>query len=149
MTRLLINLVATFFGLGYCPIAPGTVASLVIILAHRFILPSSLWMDIGLFFILFFLGVWASTYFSQSAHQDDPRPIVIDEVCGQHLSLMALPSSNLNLLLAFLLFRFLDIIKPFPINHTEKIKGGWGIMADDLAAGLVTRLLLAIYFLIF
>lgn len=146
---LLVKIVATFFGLGYCPIAPGTVASLVIILVHRFILPSSLWIDTGLFIVLFFSGVWASEYFSRSTKQDDPRQIVMDEACGQHLSVMALPASDFNLLLAFFLFRSLDIIKPFPINQTEKIKGGWGIMADDLAAGLLARFFLFIYHLFF
>jgi phosphatidylglycerophosphatase A len=149
--KLLIKLIASFFGLGYFPLAPGTLASFVFLLARRFLWPDrpSLWLEVVLFLLLLFSGTWASQLFSQSVNRNDPRQIVIDEVCGQALAIVALPSSRLNLLLAFILFRALDIIKPFPINRLEKIKGGWGIMADDLAAGLVARLLLGIYLLLF
>jgi len=149
--KLLVKLIASFFGLGYFPLAPGTLASFVFLLIRRFLWPDrpSLWFELALFLFLMFSGTWASHRFSQSVNGDDPRQIVIDEVCGQALAIIALPSSSLNLLLAFIFFRSLDIIKPFPINRLEKIKGGWGIMADDLAAGLVARLLLGIYLLIF
>lgn len=149
--KILVKLIATFFGLGYFPFAPGTFASLVFLLLRRFILPylPPLWMELALFLTLLFLGVWASRLFSQSTNKDDPRQIVIDEVCGQSVAIIALPSSNLNLLIAFFLFRGLDIIKPYPINRLEKIKGGWGIMVDDLGAGLLARLLFEIYSLIF
>lgn len=149
--KTLAKVVATFFGLGYFPVAPGTLASLAFLLLRRFLFAyfPPLWLDLGMFIIFLFSGVWASQVFALTKNKDDPRQIVIDEVCGQSLAIMARPSSNLDLLLAFIFFRGLDIIKPYPINKLEKIKGGWGIMADDLAAGLLARFLLEIYFLIF
>jgi len=149
--KILVKLIASFFGLGYFPLAPGTLASSVFLLIRRFLWPNrpSLWLELVLFFLLMFSGAWVSQRFSQSVNRNDPKQIVIDEVCGQALAIMALPSSSLNLLLSFILFRSLDIIKPFPINRLERIKGGWGIMADDVAAGLMARLLLGIYLLIF
>ncbi len=149
--KTLAKLIATFFGLGYFPVAPGTLASLSFLLLRRFLLPyfPPLSLDLGLFFIFLLVGAWASQVFALLKNKNDPRQIVIDEVCGQSLAIMALPSSPINLLLAFIFFRGLDIIKPYPINKLEKIKGGWGIMADDVAAGLFARFLLLIYFLIF
>lgn len=149
--KILAKVIATFFGLGYFPVAPGSLASLTFLLLRRFLFFyfPPLWLDLGFFIIFLFTGVWASQIFSLTKNKDDPRQIVIDEVCGQSLAIMARPSSPLDLLLAFIFFRGLDIIKPYPINKLEKIKGGWGIMADDLAAGLLARFLLEIYFLIF
>ncbi|MCX7973078.1 MAG: phosphatidylglycerophosphatase A [Candidatus Aminicenantes bacterium] len=148
--KILIKIMATFGGFGYLPLAPGSVASSVFLLLRRFCLPysPSIWEEISLFLIIFFSGVWASEQFSRLVNKSDPRQIVIDEVCGQHLSIITLPPSTLNLIFAFILFRGLDIIKPFPIKKIEKIRGGWGIMADDLAAGLLARFLLEIYRLI-
>jgi len=146
--EILIKLIASFFYLGYFPVAPGTLASFVFLLIRRFLWPDrpSLWLELVLFLFLLLSGTWASQRFSQSVNRDDPRQIVIDEVCGQALAVVALPSSIPNLLMAFILFRSMDIIKPFPINRLERIKGGRGIMADDLAAGLMARLFLEIYF---
>jgi|YNPNPStandDraft_1061719.scaffolds.fasta_scaffold21293_3 phosphatidylglycerophosphatase A len=145
------TLIATFFGVGYFPLAPGTLASLLVVLARFFLWPSpaSLGLEIGVFLILSVAGTWASHLYAQQANRDDPRQIVIDEVSGQFAVLMALPVSPFNFSLAFFLFRFLDIVKPFPIRQTEKIKGGWGIMADDLVAGLLARFLMQIYFWVF
>ncbi len=146
--KTLATLVATFFGVGYFPVAPGTLASLLVVLARRFFWPvsASFGLEISVFAVLGVAGTWASHLYAKQANRDDPRQIVIDEVSGQFVVLMGLPVSSFNFFLAFFLFRFLDIVKPFPIRQTEKIKGGWGIMADDLVAGLLARLLIQIYF---
>ncbi len=149
--KVISQSIATFFGLGYFPLAPGTLASLAPIAIWFFFKPqpAALGKEIIILFFLIASGVWASRRFSRSVDKNDPRQVVIDEVCGQLVVLVGLPSSQVNLFLAFLLFRALDIIKPFPIGYAEKLPGGWGIMADDLAAGILARALLGLILWIF
>lgn len=143
MRSFLRQAMATFAGVGFIPVAPGTAASLVVCLLYKFVLfHLSWWAYSGLFLLACVLGLAASTGESRKLGQDDPRRIVIDEVCGQLVALVAVSPGWEALGLSFLLFRFFDIVKPFPIRKTEKLPGGWGIMADDLLAGAMARLLL-------
>ncbi|MGQ9671683.1 MAG: phosphatidylglycerophosphatase A family protein [Candidatus Aminicenantales bacterium] len=136
---------ATCGGIGFVPLAPGTVASLVVSLLYKFFLFRLSWLlYFGLFVLLVAWGIVASSIQASALNQTDPRRIVIDEVCGQLIALAALPADWMTVGLSFLLFRLMDIVKPFPIRKTEKFPGGWGIMADDVVAGLMARLVILI-----
>jgi len=83
------------------------------------------------------VGIWASTSAETYFGKTDPREVVIDEVAGQFLTLAAVPQATWKwLAIGFLLFRLLDIIKPFPARRAERLHGGWGIMIDDMIAGV-------------
>ena len=129
-------LFGTGFGSGFAPIAPATVAS-AIALAVYWALPISgdspaLYLMIALGAAL---GVWATGTLVRPTLLDPPQA-VWDEVIGMWVTCLLLPKTLPWLAAAFLCFRALDIIKPFPINRLERLPGGVGIMADDLAAGL-------------
>jgi len=140
------KILATFFGLGYIPIAPGTAASLAVALAYKFVLSSLAWRYLLLLFLLLlFFGVIASTSHARELARPDPGTIVVDEACGQLLVLLFVPAAWAPVLIAFFLFRFFDIVKPYPISKAEKLAAGWGIMADDIAAALAAKGLLHLY----
>ncbi len=140
------RILASFFGLGYIPFAPGTAASLAVALAYKFVLSSLAWPYLLLLFLLLlFLGVISSTSYARELGRPDPGTIVVDEACGQLLVLLFVPSAWVPVLIAFFLFRFFDIIKPYPISRAEKLAAGWGIMADDIAAALMAKGLLHLY----
>ena len=128
---------ATFFGIGFMPIAPGTFASLAVVLLYRAGLhrlpPAALGLIVA---AVFFACAAASTRYARQLGLVDPGRIVVDEVAGQLVALFALGPDWRLLISAFLLFRFFDIIKPWPIRRLERLPGGWGIMADDIAAGV-------------
>ena len=96
---------------------------------------------------LILASVWSGNILEKADHKEDPRYIVIDEVAGMFLALFALPSDNFKVcLIAFILFRIFDIVKPFGINRLQDIHGGVGIVADDLAAGLLAWIITTILF---
>ena len=144
---------ATGGGLGKLPIAPGTWGSLGgLALAWAFaslefhstpLLNPLLW-----WLALSGAGIWAAGRVEQSTGRKDPQEVVVDEVSGQWLALLASPgafSGGLgwkSFLAGFILFRVLDIWKPFPANQAESLPGGWGIMADDWVAGAYSAALL-------
>ncbi len=133
-------LLATFFNIGRFPIAPGTLASLVttaVFYAANTILQPSLITQIAAIVIIFIVGIPAASVGEEHFGKKDPRPVVIDEVAGQMVTLLMVPYSIGAYVVGFFLFRFFDILKPFPVNIADqKIKGGLGIMVDDIAAGL-------------
>jgi phosphatidylglycerophosphatase A len=134
--------VATCGGIGYFPVAPGTLGSalgvgLVVVLGRLPI--GRLWLTASVFAAaaaIFVLGVWASGRAEKFFGRVDPPPVIIDEVVGQMITLLARPQGSWKFLLAgFVLFRALDVVKPFPARRAEKAPGGWGIMSDDVIAG--------------
>jgi phosphatidylglycerophosphatase A len=130
------GIAATVLGIGFFPAAPGTLASAVAALAYRFVLHDLPWPWYLLLLAgLTLLGVAASAAYAAGLKQHDPGRIVIDEVCGQLAAFFLVPSGWLPVGLAFVFFRFFDIIKPYPIRRLERLPGGWGIMADDIGAG--------------
>lgn len=140
------RVIATFFGLGFFPFAPGTAASFAVVLLYKFFLAPLPWLYIlVLFFLLGILGVVSSASYSSEIGEKDPRSIVIDEVCGQLLALILVPATWTALGFSFVLFRFFDIVKPWPITKSEKLPGGWGIMADDLTAAAISLIILQVY----
>ncbi len=132
------NFIATFFYIGYVPKCPGTVSSLIAIVLFFFLPPLSLVVSILIAMAIFFLGVFVSTNVSFNCKLHDPSKVVIDEVLGVWVSIIVLPKVLWMYVFAFILFRFFDISKIFFINRLEQISGGWGIMLDDLFAGLFT-----------
>ncbi len=144
--KLMGRVIATFFGLGFFPIAPGTAASLAVVLLYKYLLAPLPWPYVLVFlFLLGILGVFSSAFYSSELREKDPRTIVIDEACGQLLALILVPPIWTALGLSFVLFRFFDIVKPWPITKSEKLPKGWGIMADDLMAGAISLIILQVY----
>jgi len=140
------RVVATFFGLGFFPLAPGTAASLAVLLFYKFCLASLPWPYVlALLFLLTVLGIICSTAYSSELQEKDPRRIVVDEACGQLFVLLLVPPTWGALAIAFALFRFFDIVKPFPVSQAEKLPRGWGIMADDFVAAAIAKIILHIY----
>lgn len=145
-------LIATGFGAGLVPVAPGTVGAIegiAIYLAVRALFFGQLTLFLGLLILnigLFLLGVWASSKTCKVIGTGDPHQIVIDEISGQLISLTPLsllPSLSLpGLIIGFALFRAFDIFKPYPIRKLERLPGGLGVMADDALAGIYAAVLL-------
>lgn len=132
------HLLATGFGSGLSPKAPGTagtLAALPLVLALS-VLP--LWLSALIIVFICGLGVYVSDVTSRDLGVDDHGGIVIDEVAGFAITMWALPADGWILLAGFLLFRFLDIVKPWPVRvFDQHVLGGLGVMADDIVAGLL------------
>ncbi len=151
--KSLSKIIATFFGAGYFPVAPGTLTSLIVVLLYKFYLHSLSWpFYLLLLFLLFLVGIFTSTKYSLEIKKHDPRRIVIDEAFGQLLVLFQIGESWgtgwLPLLTCFLLFRIFDIIKPFPIKKVEMLPEGWGIVMDDLVAAVYAGVIINLYLLL-
>lgn len=147
--KALSKIIASVFGIGYFPFAPGTLTSLVCVFLYKLILHKMAWpYYLALLALLFIIGAWASEIQASLMKTEDPRCIVIDEAMGQFVALFLLIPKWYLLGLGFVLFRALDILKPFVIKRAEKIPGGWGIMMDDVIAGLVTSILLNLYLIL-
>ena len=136
-------LLATGFGTGYLPIAPGTWGSLPgLALAWGLSRLAGGWaVALGAGFLAL-AGVWAAGRAEILLNEKDPGPVVVDEIAGQMVTLLFLPLGARILLIGFLLFRTLDVLKPWPANRLEDLPGGSGIMADDLLVGLYGNLIL-------
>jgi phosphatidylglycerophosphatase A len=140
--RKLAVLLATFFGAGYSPVAPGTAGSLaaiaIAVLVH---LPP--WQYAVLAALLFLPAVWAADVTARAVGKKDPGLVVVDEVIGQWIALAGARTLGWETYLAaFVLFRLFDIWKPPPVRQLEALPGGWGINADDVMAGVYAALVL-------
>ena len=140
-------LLATWFGVGLLPKAPGTWASLAALPLAWAIASAAGYFGILIGVLLvFLLGCYVSEIYLQQMGGDDPRPVVIDEVSGQWLAVSFVTPDLILYSLGFLFFRFADIIKPWPVGVVDRrIKGGFGIMLDDILAGLYAAGLLFIF----
>jgi len=147
MNKILKN-IATLGFVGYLPVAPGTWGSLVSAVFVAFLDLSSAVQAI-LIVIGFVIGTISSTVAERVIGQTDSGHIVIDEFIGFLVSVVYLPQTCGYLIAAFFLFRFFDILKPFPIRQAERaLKGGFGVMTDDVLAGIYTNAILQIWKLI-
>jgi phosphatidylglycerophosphatase A len=136
-------LVATLCGAGRSPIVPGTVGTLAampLAIAAQRLLPA--WGFLAAAACLALLGVWASGVAARVMALHDPRAVVIDEAAGLFVTLLFQPAGTRTLVLGFVLFRAMDIIKPPPARRAERLPGGWGIVTDDLIAGVYANLAL-------
>ena len=140
-----IKLIITFFYVGHIPFAPGTFASIAAFILYFPLLAFNHWIIYLAAVILVTLaGVWASGKAEKISGITDPSFVVIDEVAGQLITLFLLPFSWKMLVAGFILFRLFDVIKPFPARRAEQLHGGWGIMMDDVLAGLYGNILLQV-----
>jgi len=146
----LYKIIASLFGIGLIKKGAGTVAALItcglIYLYASFHLHSNI-RFLLLNIALFFIGVFVSTK-TERCWGKDSNKIVIDEVFGMTVSLLFLPINLITLSIGFLLFRFFDILKPFGVKKMEALPSGWGVMMDDLLAGIYTNILLQMVCLI-
>jgi phosphatidylglycerophosphatase A len=137
--------IATCFKVGYLPLAPGTWGSAFAILLWWVLLKDLNAYVFGVIIIIFLLiGIVVSNIIIDQSGNHDPSYIIIDELVGQWLALLFLPEGFFNIAIAFILFRFFDIIKPWPIRLIEKLPKGLGVMSDDLTAGLITLVLIQV-----
>ncbi len=133
--------IATVGGVGLAPIVPGTVGSLVA-LALLLLIPFTPWSLAVTALAVAGIGIWAAGRTEALLGEHDPRSVVVDEVAGCLIAAFALPQTWKWLLAAFIGFRILDVMKPFPVRQLQGLPGGWGVVVDDLAAGVYTALAL-------
>ena len=140
-----ISLLATGFGVGYSPVAPGTLGTLIAIPVYYFLsaIPSPIYEITLVGF--FFLSVWISENAEIFFGKKDDQRIVIDEMMGFLITMLWIPKTTRFIIIGFFLFRFFDILKPFPIRRLEKgLKGGFGVVLDDVIAGVYGNIILQI-----
>lgn len=143
MRDLLVRFVATFGGVGYLPLAPGSWATAAGAVLAYFV-ADNLAVYTILTLVLFGLGVVATGLLERQLGRKDPGIAVIDEVVGILVALWGLPLIWPVVLTGYFLFRAFDMFKIYPINKLEALQGGWGIMLDDFFAGVYTNLVLRI-----
>ncbi len=135
--------IATGGYVGYWPVGPGTLGTLIALPLIWLAGSWPLFLQIAFAAALFAMGVWASAKAIKILKKDDAPQIVVDEVAGFFVAMIGVPVTGYWLVCGFCLFRLFDIFKPFPISYLdEKVKGGWGVMLDDLAAGLLAGLVM-------
>lgn len=143
-------------GVGYLPLAPGTFGSLVgvglFLLLVRLNAANPLVIVVAILLVTL-AGTWAATRTEQLSDRKDPGKIVVDEVAGQLIALFPLTLfahwSTLAVIISFILFRFFDIVKPYPANRLQELNGGAGVMFDDLVAGVYGAVIVSIFLKIF
>lgn len=135
--------IATFGYVGYFPIAPGTAGSLAGLLLYAVVrwagTPA---VELATMIAVLATGIWAASGTERALDRKDPGPVVIDEVLGMLMTLAFMPLSWGGIAAGFVLFRILDVIKPFPAGRLEHLPGGLGIMADDAMAGVYGQIVL-------
>ena len=136
---------ASFGYVGFAPVAPGTVgsaAAIPLFLLLRW--AGSPWLEVAVCGVLVVAGAWSARLTERALGVEDPGPVVIDEVVGMLVSLLFLPGTWPVILAAFIAFRLFDIVKPWPAGRLEDVPGGWGVMADDVMAGVYANLTIQI-----
>ena len=142
-----ILLLATGFGVGYSPIAPGTLGTIVAILIYYFLSEISPPLYEITLIGFFFLSVWVSGNAEIFFGKRDDQRIVIDEIVGFLITMLWVPKTIRFVIIGFFLFRFFDILKPFPIRRLEKgFKGGFGVVLDDVVAGVYANIVLRLIY---
>lgn len=139
-------LIATWFGVGLSPLAPGTCGSLAAVALAWAIRAISGAPGLAVAFVVVFsVGIWAADAAAKASGVQDPAAVVVDEVAGQWLVLLAAPFDSLAWVFAFVLFRLFDIWKPWPVSWADRhVKGGFGIMLDDILAAGYALLILTV-----
>ncbi len=139
--HFLKKLIATFFGAGYSPFASGTVGSAFACVLFWFLPSDSVYFAVGTILLLP-VGAYFCSVGQEFWHKTDSGKIVLDEAFGQAVTLFFMPHRWEIFLLAFFLFRLFDITKPPPARQAESIPGGWGVLLDDIAAGIYANAVL-------
>ena len=143
--KRLAQVIASFGYVGRSPVAPGTAGSAAALAVFVLVrLAGSPAVEAGVIVILAAIGVWSATLTERQLGVTDPGFVVIDEVVGMLVTLAFLPLRWTVILAGFVVFRLFDIIKPYPCARVERLPGGWGIMADDVLAGVYANLVLRV-----
>ena len=139
------KLISTCLGIGYIQKGAGTVAALAGCIAWYFIQVRGVayWISLAGILLLLLIGIWSASRVEKLWGHDSNR-VVVDEWLGMWISLFMLPVHWKYLALSFVLFRFFDIVKPMYIRKAESLPSGWGVMADDLLAGIYSNILLQV-----
>jgi phosphatidylglycerophosphatase A len=146
--NLLARLVATALGSGYSPVAPGTAGSAVGLLLFWPLARLPIAAQVAVTVIVLLAGVAAASHLARRLGIEDPAVVVIDEVVGMWVTLLFLPLTAYTAVVGFLAFRVMDVFKPYPARQLERLHGGWGIMADDLMAGVYANLLIRVVLMV-
>jgi phosphatidylglycerophosphatase A len=136
----LVKLIASGLGTGYSPVAPGTAGSLLGLGIWWLWSGMNIWLQLSFIITTFFLGVWAASLAERDWGHDAGK-IVVDEVAGMWITLWLLPQSYVLYAVGFLLFRGFDIWKPLGARRIQKLPGGWGVMMDDMIAGVYANII--------
>ena len=143
MTRRTVPLaLATVFGVGYAPVAPGTFGSAAGLLVWWPLHSASAGVQAAVIVALFAIGSWSGSVAERHFGRTDPSQVVIDELMGMLITLFLNPVGWRGAAAGFLLFRLADVVKPFPANRFERLPGGVGVMADDAMAAIYANLVL-------
>jgi len=135
--------IATCAYVGYVPVAPGTFGSAVgLVLFFAVRSSGSVGLELAVIVIVCAVGIWSATVAERQLGDVDPAPVVIDEVAGMLITLAFLPVTLTGAIVGFLMFRVLDVVKPWPSSRFERLPGGLGIMADDAMAAVYGQLLM-------
>jgi phosphatidylglycerophosphatase A len=134
--------VATCAHVGYAPIAPGTFGSLVALVLYYVIRrQQSTALEFGAIAVIAVIGLWSATEAEHHFGGIDPGPVVIDEVVGMLITLALHPVTVWGAVMGFSVFRVLDIVKPWPARRLELLPGGFGVVLDDMMAGVYGNLI--------
>lgn len=148
MRRLAVFL-ATCGYIGYAPVAPGTFGSAAGLAIFALLRASgSTLVEIAAIVAIYAVGIWSASETERYFDRTDPGPIVLDEVLGMLITLALIPVNTAGAIVGFLLFRALDVVKPWPSRRFEQLHGGLGVMSDDAMAAVygnvIMRILLAL-----
>jgi len=138
------RIAATALGFGYLPVAPGTAGTVLPCAVMLVWQPERSWAFLAVALVVFLVGVVVASWGERLWQGSDPGHVCIDEVAGYMVSVAFVPAANevALLVVAFFVFRVFDILKPPPGRISERLPHGWGIMADDVVAGLYSNLVL-------
>ena len=139
--KFLLRLVGSGLGSGYAPLAPGTAGSAIALLIWWLLPPMTVFQQVAFVGVTFLIGVPICTWM-EAEYGHDPHQATFDEFVGQWASLILLPKTLPWMIASFLIFRALDVWKPFPAHKSQDLPGGWGIMVDDLIVGVYTCVIL-------
>ncbi|MBF0139021.1 MAG: phosphatidylglycerophosphatase A [Magnetococcales bacterium] len=137
--------VATLGGVGRSRLAPGTMGTLVSLPVCHLVMRAGLVWHLAILGIVISLGTWAAHRAAIILQKHDPKEVVVDEMAGMLLTMVSMPPDYFSLIIGFFAFRLFDIWKPWPVRWIDRtLPGGWGIMADDLAAGVYAWILVTL-----
>lgn len=146
--RKLVEIISTWFYTGYSPVAPGTCGTAGAVIFYVLLLRELDGIIYSLTAVVFTaLAIYVSSCMSEFRGEKDPSDIVVDEVAGYILTMAFIPFEPRYVIIGFVLFRIFDVVKPFPVRRLESLRGGYGIVLDDVAAGIWSNIILHIIYL--
>lgn len=148
MSLQIKKVIGSGFLTGYVPFAPGTFGSLLALGIYLIPFFQNIYVLLGASVICFIIGLPLGNYF-EKIYGKDPKQFTLDEFVGTWIALMHIPDSFLLIALTFIIWRALDIVKPYPANKVESLNGGLGIMLDDVVAGMYSLIIIHIFKILF